>query len=255
MRFESLIRLADRTSPRLNEQVAALAVNTRHRLAIAVLDSAIGIAADPRASLVERVVAGLAAHRVRSDVLGLEQLTRIQCDLVDGLETLGDLAAAYEVAVEALAECQLDHSHRHDTAQLSAAALRLARTLPAQRDDPLIEEAIASALAGGAAIGLEARIWAAIYLLDMQDHGASALQLADQITSELESHKGLGSVGNRWRLLLAFHAGQAGYLDITQRLLSPMLDTEKPEQWDAAHAVLVAVSGPRADIQLRDNRP
>jgi hypothetical protein len=59
-------------------------------------------------------------------------------------------------------------------------------------------------------------------------------------------------VGNRWRLLLAFHAGRAGHPAVAQQLLAPMLNTpDSPGDADSARAVLYAVSGPRADTRLQ----
>src|SRR5215470_15534856 len=43
------------------------------------------------------------------------------------------------------------------------------------------------------------------------------------ITTELSGRSDLGAIGNRWRLLLAFHVGRAGYPAIAQQLLGPML--------------------------------
>ena len=93
--------------------------------------------------------------------------------------------------------------------------------------DPLVDATINAVAAGGAAVGLEARIWAAIDLLGQPDERDRALKLTDQVTTELASRNDLGTVGNRWRLLLAFHAGRAGYPAITQQLLAPMLNASE----------------------------
>jgi tetratricopeptide (TPR) repeat protein len=252
-RFESLVRLADPASPGLAVQVSILATGTRHRLATAVLDAAADLDADPRTSLVERVVAWQAVHRVRADLDDRQRLAAVQCQLVHGLEALGDLTAAYEVAHAALAEYLNSHpgnQHSQDRDELTAAVLRLARTRTASRDDPLVEKTVVFALAGGAAVGLEARIWAAIDLLDQPDKRETALKLVDEVTAELGTRNDLGPVGDRWRLLLAFHVGRAGYPAVSQRLLTSML-TASPEQWDTAQAVLFAVARPQADIRLQ----
>jgi hypothetical protein len=55
--FEGLIRLADPASPRLAEQVRALADSKRRSMAEIVLDTALEIAGDPGAGLVDEVVA------------------------------------------------------------------------------------------------------------------------------------------------------------------------------------------------------
>jgi hypothetical protein len=255
IRFESLIRLADPASPRLAEQVRILAASKRHRLAEIMLDTALEIGGDLRAGLVDKVVAWQAAHRVRGDLQDWAQLPGVQCQLVHGLEDLGDPAAACEVAERALAEYPASQPGRQQTPErddLSAAMIRLARTRPSTRDDPLIDATVAAVAAGGAAIGLEARIWAAIDLLGQPDRRDGALDLTDQITAELNSRTDLGAIGNQWRLLLAFYTGRAGYSDITQQLLTPLLAApDTAEDRDAARAVLYAVGGPGADTRLQ----
>ena len=67
-------------------------------------DEAALLGAEPEAGRVERVVAWQAAHRVREDIEDGMRLLAVQCDLVRGLEALGDLAAAYDVARAAFAE-------------------------------------------------------------------------------------------------------------------------------------------------------
>ena len=220
-----------------------------------VLDTALEIGGDPRAGLVDKVVAWQAAHRVRADLQDRAQLLGVQCQLVHGLEDLDDPAAAYQVAAAALAEYLASEPGQRQTPEhddLSAAVLRLARTRQSRHADPLIDATVAAVAAGGAAIGLEARIWAAIDLLGQPGQRERALELTDQITAELSRRNDLGAIGNRWRLLLAFHAGRAGYPAITQQLLAPMLDaSDSPEDGDAARAVLYAVGGPGADTRLQ----
>ena len=220
-----------------------------------MLDAALEIGEDPRAGLVDKVVAWQAVHRVRTDLEHRAQLLGVQCQLVQGLEDLNDPAAAYRVAAAALAE-YLAHGPSQqqilEQDDLAAAVLRLARTQQSRRTDPLINATITAAAAGGAATGLEARIWAAIDLLDQPRQRERALELTDQITAELSSRDDLGAVGNRWRLLLAFHVGRAGYPAIAQQLLIPMLNaSDSSEDGDAARAVLYAVGGPAADTRLQ----
>ena len=139
IRFESLIRLADPASPRLAEQVRVLAASKRHRLAEIVLDTALEIGGDPRAGLVDKVVAWQAAHRVRADLQDRAQLVGVQCQLVHGLEDLGDPAAAYQVAATALAEYLPASPAEQQTPEhddLSAAVLRLARTRQSRHARP-----------------------------------------------------------------------------------------------------------------------
>ena len=75
-RSASLARLTDPASPRLTEQVAALAARTRRQLAAVVLEEAVNVARDPDATLVERVIARQAAHHVRGDLDARGQLTQ-----------------------------------------------------------------------------------------------------------------------------------------------------------------------------------
>jgi hypothetical protein len=255
IRFESLIRLADPASPRLAEKVRIVTSKQRHQLAEIMLDTAVSIGTDPRAGLVEKVAAWQAAHRVRGDLPNRTQLAGVQCQLVHGLEDLGDSAAAYQVAETALAESlaiglSKQRAPEHD--DLSAAVLRLARIRASGHHDPLVDATVAAVAAGGPAVGLEARIWAAIDLLDQPGQRERALKLTDQITTELTHRNDLGAIGKRWRLLMAFHAGRAGYPRISQELLSPMLAAPDPsEDGDVARAVLYAVGGPRADTRLQ----
>jgi hypothetical protein len=246
-----LVRLADPASPRLAEQAAALSAAERSRLAAAVLAQAIEMAKDPDAGLVERVVARQAAHRVRGDLGDRSGLTRVQCALIRGLEQFGDRSAAFDVASTALDELPASEPYGVDRSELLQAYLRLARTRPGQEEDPLITEAVRLALAGGAAFGLEARVWAAVDLLHRTGQRQAALSLTDQVTAELEAHRNLGAAGDQWRLLLAFHAGRAGYPVASQRLLARMIRTGTVGQQEAAQAVLYAIGGPRADTRLQ----
>jgi hypothetical protein len=224
-------------------------------MAKAVLNVALEIGGDLEAGPVDKVVAWQAAHRVRVDLHDRRHLLSVQRHLADGLEDLGDLDAAYRVAETALAESlasQSDNQDRPEQDQLSAAVLRLTRARHSTRNDPLIDATIAAATASGAALGLEARIWAAIDLLSRPDQRRRALELTDDILAELSNRTDLGAIGNRWRLLLAFHCGRAGYPAITQQLLTPMLAESGPiVDGDAARAVLYAVAGPRADTRLQ----
>jgi hypothetical protein len=160
LRSGSLARLADPGSPRLAEKVAVLTAGTRQALAAAVLDEAIAVVADPGAQVAGRVVAVQAAHRVRADLDGCDQLRRAQRQLIGDLEALGDLTAALDVAAAALAQCPPGDRHQDDREELSAAVLRLARTAPAAPEDPLVAEMIAAAAAGGVAAGLAAAVGA-----------------------------------------------------------------------------------------------
>ena len=249
-RSAGLARLTDPASPRLAEQIAALAARTRRQLAALMLDEAVSIARDPDAGLVERVITRQAAHHVRGDLEARGQLTTVQCMLIRSLETLSDPAAAYEVAKAALAELPADDQGGKDRREILKTVLRLARTRPRQAEDPLIEEAIALAITG-AMLGLEARVWAAVALLDRPGRRDAALKLTDQVTAELAKRPSTETTANQWRLLLAFHAGRAGYPAISQQLLTPMINTGTTGQQEAAQKILRAIGGPRADTRLQ----
>lgn len=92
---------------------------------------------------------------MRGDLAGRDRVGLEQCELTHGLEEMGDLAAAYEVAAAALAECPPGDLYLGERDQLSAAVLRLGRAVAARRDDPPVATAIASAVAGGVAAGME----------------------------------------------------------------------------------------------------
>lgn len=255
IRFESLIRLADPASPRLAEQVRVLAASKRQRLAEIVLDTSLEIGGDSNAGLVDQVVAWQAAHRVRADLQDRAQLIGVQRDLVHGLEDLNDLIAAYQVATAALAgyvTYQRGGQRTPEYDDLSAAVLRLAQTQEPGRTDPLIAATIDAVAAGGAAVGLEARIWAAIDLLGRPDQRDRALELTDQVTAELNSRDDLGVIGSRWRLQLAFNAGRAGHPGMAQELLAPILSASGSSEYGgAARAVLRVVGRPGADTRLQ----
>jgi Tetratricopeptide repeat len=246
-RAGALTCLADRLSPRWAEQAAAFSARQRAGLAAAVLTAAGQVAADPDARLADRVVARQAVHRVRVDLDPAlrDQLPTVQCGLIRGLEALGDLQDARKVAREAIAETPPGAGRR----DLLMAYLRLARPA-AGSTDPIADEAIGQALAAGAAIGLEARVWAAADLLARDGNRAQAVALAGQVATELAARTRLGDAADRWRLLLAFHAGKAGLSALTQQLLAPLLASGTAKREKPALAVLHAVDGPHADVRL-----
>jgi len=250
-RVGSLACLADPASRRCTEQAAAFSARQRAGLAGAILEAAGQVAVDPGAGLADRVVARQAVHRVRADLDPAlrGQLPVVQRALIRGLETLGDHETAWQVAGQALAETPAEDAGRQG---LLLAYLRLARTRPRTgHPDPLADEAISAALSAGAAIGLEARVWAAADLLGRDGDREQALSLAAQVTGELEASTSLGETGDQWRLLLAFAAGRAGRPALTQRLLAPLLASHTASRAKPAQAVLRAVDGPHADIRLQ----
>jgi hypothetical protein len=255
-RWEALERLAGPATPRLAEQAADLSARCRRDMAAAFLDESLAITRAPKASLVDKVAALQATHRIRADLPAGCQLPRVQCELVAALEALGDGSAAMRVATEALADwpagAERGAEFGAERDVLAAAVIRLSRDTPQDSAGPLAEQLTAEAAAGGAAVGLEARIWAAIVLLGTPGQRETARTLAGQITADLEARSGLGQAGDRWRLLLAYHAGQVGLTDLTAQLLTPLVASGDPAQQDAARVVRRAVDGPGADIRLQN---
>jgi len=72
--------------------------------------------------------------------------------------------------------------------ELTAAVLRLSVSAPELRQPPLAAQLIAEAVEGGAGLGPEARIWAAIELLGASGQRAAAPDLAGQAAAALEEH-------------------------------------------------------------------
>ena len=255
VRAGGLARLRDPASVPVREQVQRLAIPERRALAEAILQEAVRITRDADATLMERTVARLAAHRVRGDLSPSaelrEQLTEVQCLLIRGLEQLGDPEAAYQVAKAALDELPDRRQAAAQRTELLKAWLRLARTRPPQPDDPLINEAIGLATTSGALLGPEACVWAAVNLLRRPGPHKAALSLVDQISADLSTYPGRNQAVNQWRLQLAFHTGQAGYPATAQHLLAPVISGGTIDQQNAAQAVLRATDGPGADIRLQ----
>jgi hypothetical protein len=252
LRWNGLKRLADPASPRLAAEVQALSAGERRTMATVLLDEALAICEDPDCGLIDKMAAAQAAHRVRDDLVGRDSLPHLQRELVAGLEELGERATALDVAVAALEEWP-PGGRSEDRDWLSSAVLRLSRLVPPPPLPPgavtLIDEAISS----GAATALEARIWAAIGMLDDPDQHEAALDMAVQAAATLDARATvLGEAGTRWRLLLAFHIGRAGHPAMTAQFLALLLNSADPEQQDAASAVLHATAGPRADTRLQN---
>jgi hypothetical protein len=245
-----LVRLGDPASPRVGEHVATLSSGIRHQLAAAVLDEA-AIVQDPEAMPTARVVARLAVHRVRADLEARGGLAYVQCLLIRDLEQLGDLDAAREVALIALAELPDDDQAGTERIELLKTVLRLAIARPGGGGETVIQQAIDLARTNGAVMGMEARVWAAVNLLSRPGQREAALTLANQVIAELARFPGRDIVANQWRVLLAFQVGRAGYPAVSQRLLAPVISSGSIGQQEAAQAVLRAVGGPLADTRLQ----
>jgi tetratricopeptide (TPR) repeat protein len=252
LRTGGLERVTDPASPRLAGQVTALAVRDRQAMAAVLLDEAVRITVDPGCGLVERMAAAQAAHQVRADLADRSALPGVQRELAAALEALGEPAAALDVAAAALEDWPPGAS-AGDRDWLAAAVLRLAALTPPPAQPPLVAQLIAEATAGGAGLGLEARIWAAIELLRTSSQRAEALDLADQAAAALDEHAAaLGPAADQWRLLLAFHSGRAGHPALAGRLLAQLLNSGDDRREDAARAVLYACAGPGADTRLQN---
>ena len=251
----SLERLADPAAPRLGDrdQVAVgLAAANRRAMAAAFLSEAFTLAADPRAGLADQTAALLAAHRVCGDLADRGQLPRAQRMLAAALEALGDYAAALEVAATALDEWPSGAGSADDRDALAATVLRLSRVTPQPAAGPLAQQLIAEAIVGGAAVGLEARVWAAADLLNTPGQHEAALALTGRVIADLDARPDLGEAGDRWRLLLAARTARAGHPDMAGKLLTPLLASSEPACHRPARAILDAGDGPRADIRLQN---
>ena len=180
----------------------------------------------------------------------------MQVALIRGLEQLGDPDRAAQVADTALAELPATGPESPGRQALLTAALRLAHTAPAHRDSPWVEQAVALALAGGAAIRLEARVWAAIDLLNRPGRRQDGLALARALSTDLAISSTSSETVARWRLLLAFHTGHTGGDHaLAQQILAPLITRGTTSQQQAAHAVHRAITGPQADTRLQDHLP
>jgi hypothetical protein len=251
-RSESVIRLADPSAVRFNAPVMALLTADCRSMAAEFLTQATEICADPGCGLLDRVVAGRAAHHVRQfldDERGVE-LVRMQLSLVADLEVAGDLIAAYKVASEAWNECPQGDEYEQYRQQVEAAKVRLAMD-HAPDQDPLVAQLTREAMRDGAIIGLESRVWTAVNLLRMPGQTDAALNMIDQARAELDSRADLGDSELGWRLLLAFWAGRAGHHSAAQQLLAPLLSSPDGDVQSTASRVGRAIEDPFADDRLQ----
>jgi hypothetical protein len=111
--------------------------------------------------------------------------------------------------------------------------------------------AVAAAAAGGAALGLEARVWAAVALLARPGARETAPRLTERVRGELAGLTGRDAAISRWRLLLAFHAGRARHPGLAQQILAPVISRGATAQQQAAHAILRAIVERQADTRLQ----
>ena len=217
------------------------------------LDRALAIRSEAGRGLADRIVAELAAHRVRGDLApgSAGPPLAMQRGLVADLEQAGDHPAALDIAAESLAGCPAERSLAQDRQQLRAAVLRLASITAAAEPDPRVANLIAEAVRGGAAAGIESRVWAAVNLLQEPAEHETALNLISQISADVGPGTNWGPQAVAWRLTLAYHAGRAGHLAASQDILGPLLTSADPGNQAAASRVLRAVKDPHADARLQ----
>ena len=255
VRNGSLVRLVDPAAPEIHAQIATLSSAHRRVLAEAILDEAELIGGATDSSIVDRVVAARAAHRVSADVTDEKRLLSLQAVLTLDLEGLGDFGAALGIARAALHDTRwlrVDRQGQEARDVLEAAVIRLSTISPQDGDDPLVQAAVARAMAGGASVRLEAQVWAAVNLLSQPGRREAGLRLADTIAEELQVRDDLGPAADSWRILLAFHVGRAGHPQLVQQLVAPLLTGRGPDdRSDTARQVLFAVAGPGADTRLQ----
>ena len=252
VRTRSLARLADPDQARYTAAVLAMA-DARPTLAGMFLERALAIQSDAGRGVAERIVASLAAHRVRGDLPtgSAAPLLAMQYGLATDLERAGDFPAAFQIAAESLegrpAEAGLGQARR----QLEATALRLANLTEADGPDQRVADLIRQTVTSGAAAGAESRVWAAINLLQAPGDHETALNLISQISADLGAATDWGPEATAWRLTLAYHAGRAGHLAASQNVLAPLLASADPHDQASASRVLRAVKDPHADTRLQ----
>jgi hypothetical protein len=101
----------------------------------------------------------------------------------------------------------------------------------------------------------EARVWAAIDLLNRPGRRQDGLALARAVITDLAISSTSRETVARWRLLLAFHTGHTGHAGgdhaLAQQILAPLITRGTTSQQKAAHAVHRAITGPQAGIRLQ----
>ena len=180
LRHQNLERVTDPASPRLTGRSPPSRSGNERAMATAVLDEALHIAADPERSLIEAMAAAQAAHQVRHDLIASSELPVVQRQLVAALERLGEPAAG-------ACKSRLLHWATHQASPEPLIVTGWPATRPSavhpppqEAEQPLAADLIAEAVAGGASLGLEARIWAVVELLRTGDQREAYLHLADQ---------------------------------------------------------------------------
>ena len=90
-----------------------------------------------------------------------------------------------------------------------------------------------------------------MHLLNQPGGREAAVALTDLVAADLTGLPGSDATVNQWRVLLAFHAGRAGYPAASHRLLAPVISSGTTAQQEAAQAMLRVIGGPRADTRLQ----
>ena len=235
-RSGSLVRLADPGSSRFTGPVIALPGPVRRAMAAAVLEQAASVCADPVSGLVDRVVAGGQRTRCAATWARTSACPWFACSVSWSWTwrqpTISPMQPRSPPRPWPGAPVATRMSSTGRSWRL--ATLRLTSAQPTGDQDPLTAELIVEATAGGAAIGLEARVWAAVNVLVMPGRTERALRLIAEVTAELDSRGDLGESGVSWRLLLAICAGRVGYTSAALPLLAPLLSSRDAAVQDAA---------------------
>ena len=252
LRTGDLERVTDPASPRLAGQVTALAVRDRQAMAAVLLEEALRITADPAAGW----SSGWPPRRPRTGSAPTWP-TAARCPA-----SSASWPRPWRHSASRPPRWRSQPPRWRTGRPAAAPATVTGWPRPCSGSPPSAlrphsrrwwQQLIAEATAGGAGLGLEARIWAAIELLGTGGQRAAALDLADQAAAALDEHAAaLGPAADQWRLLLAFHAGRAGHPALTGRLLAPLLNSGDDQREDAARAVLYACAGPGADTRLQN---
>jgi hypothetical protein len=252
VRTESLVRLSDPDRTRYAAAVLAME-HVKPTLAGVFLDCALAIQSDAGRGLTDRIVASLAAHRVRGNLApgSAGPLLAMQRRLVTDLEQARDHLAALDIATESVKGCPGEEDLAEARQQMQAAAFRLGSITAAAGPDPRIADLISQASTDGAAAGIESRVWAAVTLLQAPGDHETALDLISQISADLGPGTDWGPEAAAWRLRLAYHAGRAGHLAASQDVLAPLLASADPEDQVAAVRVMRAIEDPDADTRFQ----
>lgn len=195
-------------------------------------------------------------HLVQRRAVAVDEVTTpLLLRLATELESLGDTTFALRIARDALGLLERSEGvvDRLET-ELTAMVLRLAHSSNAdRRPADEIKQLAHLVEASGAIFELEARVWAAITLLEWDSSRTGGAALVESLAVELADRaNALGDSVTSWRLLLAYYVGRAGYGALCEALLAPLLSQETEADTSAKDAwqILDAVGGPHPDLRL-----